>query len=85
MCHKIDSPNITQKVYWSIKGLVVDLIPLVVSIHGRPQAFIAAIFPQSAGNVFQIEVILMSFAGIVGTDADCLMTEITLSLCFFYN
>ena len=56
MSHKNDSPKLTQKVLWSIKGLVVDLsvylISLVVSIHGRPQASIAAIFRQSGGYVF---------------------------------
>ena len=33
-------------------GRSVNLTSLVVSIHGRPQASIAAIFRQSAGYVF---------------------------------
>ena len=50
MSHKNDSPKLIQNVKWSIKRLVVDLsLFLVVSIHGRPQASIAAIFRQSAG------------------------------------
>ena len=56
MSHKNDSPNLTRKVQSSVKKLVVDrsvnLIYLVVIIHGRPQASIAAIFRQSAGYVF---------------------------------
>ena len=51
MCHKIDSPNLTLVVYYRTGGLYVYLIFLVVSIHGRPQASIAAIFRQSAGYV----------------------------------
>ena len=44
MCNKNDNPNLTQNFWGSIKGRVVNLylISLVVSIHGRPQAPIAA-------------------------------------------
>ena len=38
-------------VYQRTDGRSVDLISLVVSIHGRPQASIAAIFRQFAGYV----------------------------------
>ena len=52
--HKNDSPNLTQKslvVYLKAGGRSVNLIFIVVSIHGRPQASIAAVFRQSAGYV----------------------------------
>ena len=48
MSHKNDSRL--------VKGLLVNLsfISLAISIHGRPQASIAASFRQSAGYVFSL-------------------------------
>ena len=45
-----------KDVLWSINGLVVNvsLISLVVSIYGRPQASVVAIFRQSDGYVLTI-------------------------------
>ena len=53
MSHKNDSPNLSKKS----SGLLKDdyLISVVVSIHGRPQASIAAIFRQSAGYINQFK------------------------------
>ena len=39
----------------------LSIISLVVSIHGRPQASIAAIFRQSAGYVFLYIAFLRAF------------------------
>ena len=61
MCHKTDNPILKQKIEWSIKRLVVDLylISLDVSIHGRPQTSIAAIFRQSAFYVLNFYIIVI--------------------------
>ena len=51
--HKNDRPDLTQKVLWSSKGLVVNLSIFfwLLQIRGRPEASIAAILRQSAGYI----------------------------------
>ena len=73
MSHKNDSPNLTQKVYWSIKGLVVNLFVISIAASADQPSIIAVLFFTPNKNfrftlvhgLFHILPEIFDFSGLV--------------------